>query len=137
MLDGQGISLGSAEIVVAGGMEHMSQVPNYAHTRFFPRVGHAQLRNGVLQDGLADPHEDLHMGDCVGPCATAEEMSCPMKDACKTNMQPRAMRARRSWVDAIKPVASLTNKLFPFMSRPEEPPGVAVATAFVVARDGE
>lgn len=70
MLGAQSILLGSNSIVVAGGMESMSNIPYYAPSmRSGARLGHAQLVDGMLQDGLWDSFHDIHMGECAEMCA--------------------------------------------------------------------
>lgn len=53
---------GSADVVVAGGMESMSNVPHYVpRGRQGYRLGHGQLLDGIVKDGLWDAHHDCHM----------------------------------------------------------------------------
>ena len=62
--------LGDAEIVIAGGMESMSNAPYYldkARTGY--RMGHGQLTDGMIFDGLWDPYNNVHMGNCGDACA--------------------------------------------------------------------
>ena len=61
---------GSAEIVLAGGMESMSNAPYYldkARTGY--RMGNGTLVDGMIFDGLWDPYKDVHMGNCGDACA--------------------------------------------------------------------
>jgi acetyl-CoA C-acetyltransferase len=70
MLAAQSIALGDHDIVVAGGMESMSNVPYYldkARTGY--RLGHGQLTDGLLKDGLWDVYNDYHMGAAAELCA--------------------------------------------------------------------
>jgi len=70
---------GSAEVVVAGGMESMSQVPYYLPAaRGGMRLGHGQVVDGVIKDGLWDPYNDFHMGMCAEN--TAAKMGFSRKD---------------------------------------------------------
>ncbi|MBI1956377.1 MAG: acetyl-CoA C-acetyltransferase [Acidobacteria bacterium] len=65
-LAAQGIQVGDTEIVVAGGMESMSNAPYLLpRAREGYRFGHVQLLDAVIQDGLWDAYEDCHMG-CTG-----------------------------------------------------------------------
>jgi acetyl-CoA C-acetyltransferase len=76
MLAAQAIQIGDAEIIVAGGMESMSNVPYYverARTGF--RMGHGQLVDGMIKDGLWDVYNDFHMGNAAEICA--KEYSIP------------------------------------------------------------
>lgn len=63
MLAAQAIKCGDAEIVVAGGMENMSQAPYYMDkVRFGVRMGNSQLMDHMMHDGLWDVVNDFHMG---------------------------------------------------------------------------
>lgn len=69
MLGAQSIMLGTHSVVVAGGMESMSNIPYYAPgERGGVRLGHSQLLDGMLKDGLWDAYHDIHMGECAGGC---------------------------------------------------------------------
>jgi acetyl-CoA C-acetyltransferase len=62
----QAIALGDAEVVVAGGMESMSNVPYYDRAaRAGARMGNAELVDGMIHDGLWDPYDRVHMGMCA------------------------------------------------------------------------
>lgn len=63
MLGAQAIQCGDADIVVAGGMESMTQAPYLLDkARFGLRMGHAQLIDAMIRDGLWDINNDFHMG---------------------------------------------------------------------------
>ena len=82
MLAAQSIALGQAEIIVAGGMESMSNVPYYldkARTGY--RLGHGQLTDGLVKDGLWDVYNDYHMGTAAELCATECGFSREEQDA--------------------------------------------------------
>jgi len=71
MLAAQSISNGDNEIIVAGGMESMSNVPYYLDkARNGYRLGHGQLTDGLVKDGLWDVYNDYHMGSAAELCAT-------------------------------------------------------------------
>jgi acetyl-CoA C-acetyltransferase len=62
--------LGDAELVVAGGMESMSNVPYYlTQARTGYRMGDAKLVDGMIFDGLWDPYKNFHMGSAGELCA--------------------------------------------------------------------
>ena len=66
MLAAQGIATGDADVVVAGGMESMSNAPYLLpKAREGMRLGHGQLVDSMIHDGLWDAYEDYHMG-CTG-----------------------------------------------------------------------
>ncbi|CAB4304999.1 unnamed protein product [Prunus armeniaca] len=70
MLAAQSIQLGINDVVVAGGMESMSNVPKYlAEARKGSRLGHDTLVDGMLKDGLWDVYNDYGMGVCAELCA--------------------------------------------------------------------
>lgn len=62
MLAAQAIRAGDADLIVAGGMESMSNSPHLIHGRGGLRYGHNQLTDALLHDGLWDPFEDWVMG---------------------------------------------------------------------------
>jgi acetyl-CoA C-acetyltransferase len=71
MLGAQSIRCGDNDIVVAGGMESMSNIPYYLEkARSGYRLGHGQLIDGILRDALWDPHKDYHMGNAGELCST-------------------------------------------------------------------
>src|ERR1041385_3936200 len=66
MMAAQGVALGDTEIVVAGGMESMSNAPYLIpKAREGYRLGNGQILDTVIHDGLWDAYEDYHMG-CTG-----------------------------------------------------------------------
>ena len=65
MLAAQGIATGDTEVVVAGGMESMSNAPYLlARAREGLRLGHGELVDAMIHDGLWDAYDDQHMGCC-------------------------------------------------------------------------
>lgn len=64
MLGAQSIKCGDNDIVVAGGMESMSQVPRFLK-RSLPVYGNQELSDGILHDGLTDAYGKYHMGICA------------------------------------------------------------------------
>jgi acetyl-CoA C-acetyltransferase len=78
MLAAQSIALGQNDIIVAGGMESMSNVPYYLDkARNGYRLGHGQITDGLVKDGLWDVYNDYHMGSaaelCAADCAISRE----------------------------------------------------------------
>ena len=70
MLAAQAIRCGDAQIVVAGGMESMSNVPYYLPgARTGLRLGHKEVTDGLILDGLWDVYNQVHMGSCAEICA--------------------------------------------------------------------
>ncbi len=75
MIAAQAIKLGDAEIVVAGGMENMSQIPHYISGRKATKLGNLKVEDGLLLDGLTDVYNQKHMGTCGDLCAQEYEFS--------------------------------------------------------------
>jgi len=97
MLAAQSIALGESDIIVAGGMESMSNVPFYldkARTGY--RLGHGQLTDGLVKDGLWDVYNDYHMGSAAELCATTCEISRADQDAYAMSSYKRAQAAQEN-----------------------------------------
>ena len=77
----QSITLGDADIIVAGGMENMSAIPHYLHARTGTKFGPASLIDGMQKDGLVDAYDEKAMGVCADACATEYEFSREDQDA--------------------------------------------------------
>ncbi|ETZ21014.1 acetyl-CoA C-acyltransferase [Pedobacter sp. V48] len=95
MLAAQSIALGEIDIIVAGGMESMSNVPYYldkARTGY--RLGHGQITDGLLKDGLWDVYNDYHMGSAAELCASECGISREDQDAFAINSYKRAQSAQ-------------------------------------------
>ena len=72
----QSILAGDTDVVVAGGMENMSQSPHYLMgSRDGIRLGHGKLIDGMIHDGLWDVYNDQHMGNCAEICAKEYKFS--------------------------------------------------------------
>ncbi|MFH1028814.1 MAG: thiolase family protein, partial [Pseudomonadota bacterium] len=94
MLAAQSIQTGEADIVVAGGMENMSLVPYYllnGRTGF--RMGHQQVTDGMVFDGLWDVYNNFHMGSAAELCARECQISRADQDAYAAESYRRAMAA--------------------------------------------
>jgi acetyl-CoA C-acetyltransferase len=73
MFAAQAIMLGHKDVIVAGGMESMSNVPYYLDkARWGAKMGHSQMIDGLVRDGLWDVYNDYHMGSAAEN--TAKEM---------------------------------------------------------------
>lgn len=94
MLAAQSIALGQRDVVVAGGMESMSNVPFYldkARTGY--RLGHGQLTDGLIKDGLWDVYNDYHMGSAAELCAAECQISREEQDAFAIESYKRSQKA--------------------------------------------
>ncbi|XP_062559231.1 acetyl-CoA acetyltransferase, mitochondrial isoform X1 [Armigeres subalbatus] len=77
MLGAQTLMLGQQEVVLAGGMESMSNVPYYLK-RGATAYGGVQLQDGIVLDGLTDVYNKFHMGNCAEN--TAKKMGITRQD---------------------------------------------------------
>ncbi len=76
MLAAQSIMLEDKDLIVAGGMENMSSVPYYLpKARQGYRLGHGELTDGIIRDGLWDPYHDFHMGNAAEKCAAKYQLT--------------------------------------------------------------
>ncbi|MDC3390656.1 acetyl-CoA C-acyltransferase [Flavobacteriales bacterium] len=82
ILASQTIMCGDNDVVVAGGMENMSNVPHYfAKGRYGQKLGDMKLVDGMVKDGLTDVYGNVHMGLCAEKCATENNISREEQDA--------------------------------------------------------
>ncbi|XP_048225577.1 acetyl-CoA acetyltransferase, cytosolic 1 isoform X2 [Ricinus communis] len=82
MLAAQTIQAGINDIVVAGGMESMSNAPKYlAEARNGSRLGHDTIIDGMLKDGLWDVYNDFGMGVCAELCADRHTITREEQDS--------------------------------------------------------
>jgi acetyl-CoA C-acetyltransferase len=94
MLATQAIKLGDADIIVAGGMESMSNAPyilDKARTGY--RMGHGQLIDSMIKDGLWDVYNDFHMGNAGELCARECNISRQEQDEFAVLSYKRALEA--------------------------------------------
>ena len=89
----QTIALGDADVVVAGGMESMSNIPHYVHMRNGKKFGPATLEDGMQKDGLVDAYDQNAMGTCADLCATEYEFSREDQDAFAIQSYERSAKA--------------------------------------------
>jgi acetyl-CoA C-acetyltransferase len=95
MLGAQAIACGDAEIVVAGGMESMSNAPYLLpKARDGLRMGHKQLQDSMILDGLWDPYNDFHMGAAAELCAREKKIDRAAQDAHAAESYRRALAAQ-------------------------------------------
>jgi acetyl-CoA C-acetyltransferase len=95
MLAAQSIANGDNDIIVAGGMESMSNVPYYLDkARNGYRLGHGQITDGLVKDGLWDVYNDYHMGSAAELCATECNISREAQDNFAIESYKRAQSAQ-------------------------------------------
>lgn len=92
----QAIALGDADVLVAGGMESMSNIPHYVHMRNGTKFGTATLIDGMQKDGLVDAYDQNAMGVCADACATEYKFSREDQDAFAVQSYKRSAKA---WSD--------------------------------------
>jgi len=99
---------GMGTLFVAGGMESMSQSPYLLpKARDGYRLGHGQLVDSLIHDGLWDPYNNLHMGNCAEQCAAKYAFTREQQDACAIASFQRANAAQQDgrFAAEITPVA--------------------------------
>ncbi|NEU08296.1 acetyl-CoA C-acyltransferase [Flavihumibacter sp. R14] len=103
----QSIALGVNDIVVAGGMESMSNAPYYLEkARTGYRLGDGKITDGLVKDGLWDVYNDFHMGSAAELCATECNISREEQDAYAIESYKRSQAAQAAgrFSDEIAPV---------------------------------
>ncbi|MDG3346061.1 acetyl-CoA C-acetyltransferase [Streptococcus suis] len=107
LLAAQSIMLGDNDVVVAGGIEIMSQAPYLSKTsRFGSKFGHITLEDSMLTDGLTDAFNDYHMGITAENVAEHYQVSRAEQDAFTYSSQEKAAKAiaEGRFVDEIVPI---------------------------------
>ena len=112
MLADQAIRCGDADVVIAGGMENMSQAPYYLmDARKGMRMGHNKAVDSLIHDGLWDPYGNMHMGNCAEVLAKEENYTREEQDSFAIESYRRSLDAisNGSFRDEIVAV-KITNK---------------------------
>jgi acetyl-CoA C-acetyltransferase len=123
MIGAQSIMLGDNEVVVAGGMENMSQVPFYVESmRWGNKYGHATLIDGLAKDGLTDVYHNYAMGNAAELCAKECNISREEQDAYAIESYKRSAAAWASgkFNDEIVPVTIPQRKGDPIIFKEDE-----------------
>ncbi|MBT3231822.1 MAG: acetyl-CoA C-acetyltransferase [Calditrichaeota bacterium] len=128
MLGAQQIMLGESDIVVAGGMESMSNAPYYlfkARTGF--RMGDGKVVDGMIHDGLWDPYNNMHMGMCGEACSDEYKIDRKTQDDFTIESYKRAQSAVADgkFDDEIVSVEIPQRKKDPIVFSKDEEPGKA------------
>jgi acetyl-CoA C-acetyltransferase len=124
-LGAQAILLGDAAIVVAGGMESMSNVPYYsANMRWGNKYGNVNLVDGIAKDGLTDVYHNYAMGNSAELCAREYNISRADQDAFAVESYKRSQSATTNgYFDAeIVPVEIPQRKGEPVLFAKDEEP---------------
>lgn len=123
MIGAQSIMLGDNEVVVAGGMENMSQVPFYVDSlRWGNKYGHTTLIDGLAKDGLTDVYHNYAMGNAAELCAKECNISREEQDAYAIESYKRsaAAWAAGKFNDEIVPVMIPQRKGDPIAFKEDE-----------------
>ena len=120
------LALGDAELVVAGGMESMSNVPYYLReARSGYRMGDGKLIDGMIFDGLWDPYNDFHMGQAGELCAKEYGLTRELQDefAKRSYALARVAQESGAFAKEIAPVSIAQKKGDPLLVSEDEEPG--------------
>lgn len=125
MMAAQAIRSGDAEFIVAGGMESMSQAPYFmpaARNGF--RMGDGKVVDMMIHDGLWDPYNNVHMGNCGDLCARELNYSREAIDAFSAESYRRSLAAQENGAlaEEIVPVEVPQRKGDPVVVSEDEEP---------------
>ena len=123
-LAAQAIACGDAEVVLAGGAENMSQAPYVMpKARWGQRMGHGQLIDTMISDGLTDVFNDFHMGITAENLSDKYDISREQQDEFAAVSQQRAIAAQESgrFDDEIAPVEVAMRKKTVVVDKDEGP----------------
>lgn len=121
----QHIMLGDASVVVAGGMESMSNVPFYTDSmRWGNKYGHSQLIDGLAKDGLTDVYDGKAMGFAAEHCASSCGITRAEQDAFAAESYRRAQQAweKGLFKEEVIPVSIAQRKGDPIVIEKDEEP---------------
>lgn len=119
----QGIMLGDNDVVVAGGMENMSNTPYYVEkARYGYRFGHGQLLDAIVKDGLTDVYHQNLMGNSAELCAAKYSITREQQDAFAIDSYKKSAAAWAAgrFKEEVVPVTVKTRKGDVVVSEDEE-----------------
>lgn len=128
MLADQAIRCGDAEVVIAGGMESMSNAPYLLkHARSGQRLGHGKMIDSLIHDGLWDAYNDTHMGNCAEMLSKERNYMREAQDEFAITSYKRAQKAQAEGVfdSEIVSVEIPQRKGNPIKVSEDEEPGKA------------
>ena len=128
MLATQAIKVGDADIIIAGGFENMSQAPYLlSKGRDGYRLGHGELIDSMITDGLWDVYNDTHMGNCAEICARDRHYSKEDQNDFAKESYSRALDAQKTGAfnDEILAVDVTDRKMNMITINIDEEPGRA------------
>lgn len=123
MFAAQSIMLGLQDVVVAGGMESMTNIPYYIpKARYGYKYGHGELLDGLMKDGLWEVYNEFPMGNCADNTAKEMGISREAQDDYAINSYKRAAAATTAgyFKNEIIPVAIPQRKGDPIMMEEDE-----------------
>lgn len=122
MLGAQSILAGDNHLVIAGGMENMSQTPHYLDGRNATKFGNITMLDGITKDGLLDVYNKVPMGNCAELCATKYEITREQQDEFAVTSYQRAAAAWQAgrFADEVVAVAVPQRKGEPIMVSEDE-----------------
>lgn len=126
MLAAQAIRCGDAQVVIAGGMENMSQAPYLLpEGRNGMRMGHKTVVDSMVKDGLWDAYNDFHMGSAAEICARDCDVPRESQDAFARQSYEKALAAQKAgaFADEIVPVEVPQRRGEPVVVDADEEPG--------------
>ncbi len=126
MLAAQAIMLEDAEVIVAGGMESMTNSPYLLpNARSGYRMGDGEIIDSMIRDGLWDPYDDYHMGNCAEFCAEKYNLTRERQDEFTLESYRRAQEAQKEgkFGEEIVPVEIFQKKGEPVIFDTDEDPG--------------
>src|SRR5690606_18933791 len=124
-LAAQAIRCGDADVVIAGGQENMRQSPYVLpKARTGLRMGHAQMLDSMICDGLWDAFNDYHMGITAENLAERYDISRVEQDVFAADSQQKAVQAvaDKRFADEITPVSIAQRKGDPLIVDTDEQP---------------
>jgi len=144
LLAAKNIALGDQDIVVAGGMESMSNFPYYLQgARSGYRMGNQTAVDGMIFDGLWDPYKNVHMGNCGDKCAAEYKYSREAQDEFAKESFRKALSAQKEgqFAAEIEPVSVPQRKGDALLVKDDEGPAKGDPSKFAslkpaFAKDG-
>jgi len=124
MLADQSIRLGDSKVIIAGGMENMSQAPHYLlNSRLGVTYGDAKFKDSIINDGLYDPYNEILMGGCAEILNDEEKITRQVQDNFAINSYKRSNLAIKNGLfkNEIIPVEVKSKKGSTLVEIDEEP----------------
>lgn len=124
MLASDSIALGNSQIVVAGGQENMTLAPHLLeNVRGGYRMGHNQVTDSMIKDGLWDPYKNFHMGEAAEVTVKEKNISREDQDAYTKESYEKATKAQQAgyFKNEIAPVEMKVKDKVDYISVDDEP----------------